>query len=466
MTRTAATWRMGPGPSGRRGRARTRPATVLIVTMWIMMVLVGMVLVLADSMRIEGVCSANLLAQQQARAVEQGAIQYVLAHLDGQDGAIPDETEMPCAGVQVGNGAFWIIRPDYADGMDRTYGLVDEASKVNLNTATVDMLSALPEMTPEIAAAIVDWRDGDGNLTEGGAEAEYYLLTPTPYDCKNAPLETVAELLMVRDATGELLGGEDANRNGVLDDNENDSDQADPPDDHDGTLDLGLVDLATVYSAEPNTDADGRQRVNVNQASTSQLRSVLEKVVSGDRLNQVVNRARLGRPFQNVLDFYVRTDLTIDEFRDLADRITTAGGETVRGLINVNTAPRAVLLCLPGLEESDVSALMAARSSEDTDTASIAWVAEALPAEKAVPIGGLITARSHQFSANIVSVSGDGRALRRCRIVVDATQSPPRVIHHEDLTPLGWPLARDLLDDLRSGQPLEDVLEQYDQEAL
>ena len=34
------------------------------------------------------------------------------------------------------------------------FKLVDEASKLNLNTATVEMLQLLPRMTPELAAAI------------------------------------------------------------------------------------------------------------------------------------------------------------------------------------------------------------------------------------------------------------------------------------------------------------------------
>jgi len=56
-----------------------------------------------------------------------------------------------------------------------SFELVDEASKLNLNTATVEMLQLLPGMTPELAAAIVDWRDSDSDVTTGGAEDEVYL---------------------------------------------------------------------------------------------------------------------------------------------------------------------------------------------------------------------------------------------------------------------------------------------------
>ena len=443
----------------------SRCGTILIVTMWILTVLVAMVLVLADSVRIEGACSANHAARNQAAAVEQGAVQYVLANLDGLAGAIPDAEDMPCEGVQVGAGAFWIIRPDLDDDSEAAYGLVDEASKINLNTASAEMLEALPEMTTEIAAGVIDWRDSNSDLTVGGAESEYYLLLADPHECKNAPLETVEELLLIQSTSRELLFGEDANRNGRLDDNENDGDETDPPDDRDGALEMGLASLVTVYSSEANTTASGSERTNVNTASTGDLRTALANGVSQDRLAGVVNLARLGRPFQNLLDFYFRTGLKIDEFQTLADEITTQNGQTLRGLINVNTAPREVLMVLPGLEDSDVSALIEARLGEDTDTDSIAWVAEALEQEKAIGIGSLITARSHQFSADIVSVSGDGRAFRRCRIVVDAAQSPPRVIYRQDLTSLGWPLGQEILTDLRSGLPLEDVLEDHYQET-
>ena len=80
-------------------------------------------------------------------------------------------------------------------------------------------------------------------------------------------------------------------------------------------------------------------------------------------------------------------------------------------------------------------------------------------------IGSNITSRSYQFSADIVSVVGSGRAFKRCRIVVDATTSPPRVIYRQDLTSLGWPLPKEILSDLRSGVPLEDVLEATYEEA-
>ena len=76
-----------------------------------------------------------------------------------------------------------------------------------------------------------------------------------------------------------------------------------------------------------------------------------------------------------------------------------------------------------------------------------------------IRIGSYITTRSYQFSADIVSVCGNGRAFRRCRIVVDALDSPPRIIYRQDLTPLGWPLSPELLAELRSGVSLDEMFD-------
>lgn len=437
---------------------RRAGGTVLIATMWIMIVVTGLVLVLARSMRIEGVSSANYASAEQARAVEHGALQYVLANLDGLDGQRPDEEEMRCDGLQVGGGAFWIIRPNRDDERVRAYGLVDEASKLNLNAASEEMMSKIESITAGMPPAIVDWRDEDDEVTPGGAETEYYMLMPEPYQCKNAPFETVEEMLMVRDGTRDLLYGEDANRNAILDPNEDDAAASDPPDNRDSRLDRGLFDLVTVYTYE-SADTGKTGLVNVNNPMQEKaLADLMTESMDESRVEDVMNQVRRKRPFRNLMDFYYRSTLEMDEFKEIDERVTTQTRRRTTGLVNVNTASKEVLLCLPELEESDAAALIAARSGEDADDSGIAWVAEALPHEKATAIGSYITGLAYQFSADIVSVSGDGRAFTRCRIVVDATESPPRVLYRRDLTHLGWPLDPDILAALRAGTPVEEVL--------
>ncbi|HOF19371.1 MAG TPA: type II secretion system protein GspK [Phycisphaerae bacterium] len=449
---------MRPARNPLAARRPARRGTILIVTLWIVLVLAGLTLMLARAMRVEAVCAANELAALQAEAIEQGAVQYVLSRVDSLQGEGPVESDTPCEVVRVGAGAFWILRPDYENDAACVYGISDEAAKANLNIAPVEMLAKLPGMTQELAASVVDWRDGDANPTPGGAESEYYLLLPEPYQCKNAPLETVEELLLVKDFTPEILFGEDVNRNGMLDANEDDADVSAPPDDRNGALDRGLAPFVTVHSVEPNISADGERRVNLNDVQNQQpLFDLLREKLSADRAIVLTDRVRRERPFRNVLDFHIRAGLTPAEFQAVADHLTTNPASVLRGLVNVNTAPRAVLASLPGLDDTDAAALIAKRSESGVDLGSVAWVAQALRPEKAVAIGDFITTRTYRFSADIVSVAGNGRAFRRCRIVVDAQTSPPKVLYRQDLTHLGWPLSQDILDKIRAGTPLDEI---------
>lgn len=421
--------------------------------MWVTLVLVGLVLVFSRSVRVDALASANYVSALEARATAQGATQYVLSRLAmfGDDPtAVLGE---PCEALQVGRGLFWVLRADLEEDRAYAFGLRDEAAKINLNSASIEMLLRLPGMTAELAGAIVDWRDGNSEVSPGGAENEYYLLLPQPYYCKNAPFESVEELLLVKDASPEILYGEDVNRNGVLDPNENDGADSEPPDDGDGRLDRGLLDYVTVYSSEPNVSRSGEERINVNQlGSQQQLAQLLREAIPDDRFFQVMDRVRSGRPFRNVLDFYYRTDLEASEFAQVADRLTTRNEEVLVGMVNVNTAPREVLLCLPELDESDAETLLAQRADAGTDLTNLAWVAEALPAEKGTEIGDYISVASHQYSADIVAVSGDGRAYRRFRVVLDALSTPPRMLYGRDLTHLGWPLDPEIMELLRSGE--------------
>lgn len=57
----------------------------------------------------------------------------------------------------------------------------------------------------EIVDAIIDWIDENEEITGYGAESSFYASLPTPYTAKNAPLDCIEELLMVRGLTSELF---------------------------------------------------------------------------------------------------------------------------------------------------------------------------------------------------------------------------------------------------------------------
>lgn len=61
----------------------------------------------------------------------------------------------------------------------------------------------------EIIDSIIDWIDsGDGDGEEEyGAEDSYYMHLDPPYHCKNGPIESIEELLLIQGITPELLYG-------------------------------------------------------------------------------------------------------------------------------------------------------------------------------------------------------------------------------------------------------------------
>ena len=155
--------------------------SVLIVTIWIVLVLAGLVLVFSRSMRVEAIASANQLSSLKADEIAMGAVTFIRTRLNEDDITLRLEGETPYEAIQMGDGYFWLLRPNYTDDRSYYYGIRDEAAKINLNNATYEMLLKLPNMTSELAASIIDWRDADSDLTQGGAEDEYYLLLDEPY---------------------------------------------------------------------------------------------------------------------------------------------------------------------------------------------------------------------------------------------------------------------------------------------
>jgi len=439
--------------SSRRSLSLSQEGSVLIVTIWVVLVIAGLALVFARSMRVAAIVSANYIASVEAECIAAGAAEYIAAQLSTEQETTTLETSTPFEAMQVGNGCFWALRSNLEDDSELDYGLTDEAGKINLNSASLEMLLKLPGMTAELAASIIDWRDEDSEISPGGAESEYYLLLSEPYNCKNAPLETVEEVLLIKGASEDMLYGEDTNLNGILDDNENDADSSDPPDNRNGRLEGGFYDYVTVYTMQANVDSSGNKRTNINDIRGQELGTALREIVPDDRFFQIMDSLRSGRPFQNILEFYFKTGLTLDEFEQVADRLTTIDEDVLLGLVNVNTATKEVLLCLPGLQDSDVEALLSRRSPSD-ELDCITWVTEVLEQDKAIAIGSYITTSSFQYSADIVSIAGNGRAYKRYKAVFDTRDDAPRILYWKSLTHLGWPLDHEIISELRSGHTL------------
>ena len=434
--------------------AKNRKGSVFILVLWICFGLVVLSLYFANSMSFELKAADNRLAATQANAAISGAARYasyVITTL-ATNGVVPDRQFYRSEWVPVGEASFWFLgRPSEEQVRSEfvpTFGLIDESSKLNLNTATAFMLQGLPGMTVEFAAAVVDWRDDNSDLTESGAEDESYQRLDPPRRCKNAPFESVDELRLVYGATLEVLYGEDANRNGILDLNENDGDVSLPLDNADGKLDLGIVAYLTVHSRQLNTKSDGTARVNVSSGNRQALRELLEENLDSTRAGEIIGQ--LGNAqFSSVLHFYAQSGMTAEEFTKVEDSITTSTQNFTAGLVNVNTASEIVLSCIPGIGEANAATMIAHRASNPTQLNSIAWVKEVLDSAAIQEAGRYLTGRTYQFAADVVAVGRFNRGFRRMRFIFDATESAPRIVYRQDLSQLGWALGQEVRESLK-----------------
>lgn len=444
--------------------SRGESGSTFIIVMWIAFGLVSIALYFGYAMTFELKASDNRVSGLGADQAIEGAVRYVSSILAYQsayatNGAAPDAGSYLAEAVPVGESLFWLIGRDTNNiiGPGRlTFGLIDEASKLNLNYASSNMLAALVQWLPlasqDLPAAILDWRD----TNSPGLFQTYYASKAQPYQAKSGPFETVDELRLVYGADMDALVGEDLNGNGVLDANENDPD-------HNGQINPGMLEYVTVYSREPNTYSNGTARVSLrNVSSTGPLANLLEAAFGSTRAQAILVRLGIvnaaGRPgtartFTSPLRFYLASGMTTDEFGQIANALTTTNGMYIQGRVNVNTASAIVLGSLPGITSSQGmgQTLVNYRQSNPDRLTSVAWVADAIGTNNTPVLDQLaavdcITTQSYQFTADVAALGPNGRGYRRVKVVFDTSSGAPVVVYRQDLTHLGWALGKERRD--------------------
>jgi DNA uptake protein ComE-like DNA-binding protein len=453
---------------------RTQEGSTFVIVLWIAFGLVSMALYFGNSMSSELRASDHRVSGIVAEQAIEGAARYVNFILANQptNGFLPDLTTYVSEGGRIGDAQFWLIGRDTnstlngAAPTEISFGLVDESSKLNLNTASSNMLVSLMETLPkanqDLATAILDWRDTNG----GVVYQTYYATRPQPYQSKNGPFESIDELRLLYAGDKDTLFGEDINRNGILDPNETDSN-------HNGQLEPGALEYVTVYSREPNTYSNGTARVSLrNVTDGGPFSQLLQNALGANKANQaLINlgvRTFTGgggngggggggggnstpRTFVSPLQVYRSSRMSSDDFAKIADALTTQAitNAYIEGRINVNTASAEVLACLPGISDTPdlAQTLITYRQSNPDKLGSIAWVADALGQNNTSALATLqtndcITVRSYQFTADIAALGPNGRGYHRTRFIFDTADGSPKIVYRQDLTHLGWALGK------------------------
>jgi hypothetical protein len=406
--------------------------------------------------------------------------------------------------------ARFSVYSEAAQGEDRLAGLSDtelvrfgvehEGGKIHLNewmarnpVALGQALLLLPNATSELIDAVLDWMDEDDQKRTAGAEtAEYEALQP-PIGCRNGPLESLDELLLVKGMTREILYGEDTNHNGQLDANEDDGDVSPPFDDQDGELSRGWWPYLTLFSREANVDAFGRRRIFLNDPDLGRLYGevlgafdeevarlvvafrlfgaggvadpagpaslakysflsplqLIDLSVSGTWDGQTV---RFESPFRS------NDAASLERFATVYDRLTVRTEPEFIGRLDLGTAAPAALALLTSLTEDKRTAIqerrpspMAAGDTTSTDPNRDASVPEVsanetliwllrdgvLTPSELMGIEHAVTMRSPVLRFQSAGFFDDAQFASRIEVVLDTDQVPPRVLAERNLDRYG-----------------------------
>jgi DNA uptake protein ComE-like DNA-binding protein len=216
---------------------------------------------------------------------------------------------------------------------------------------------------------------------------------------------------------------------------------------------MGFKRFLTVYAAEPNADNDGVPRTNLNDpvdpypgvefpvAMTNFINALRKANLRLEQPSDLLE-AKIKVKDEKGKETEIASEVGKADLPLALDLFTTSALKTQEGLINVNTAPIEVLTTVPGIDEPLAESILSARRSVSPEKrGTIAWlfqedVMDAATFKKLAPY---LTARSYQFSFQVVGFGVPSGRFRRLEVVIDSSELTPRVVYLRDLTRLGLP---------------------------
>jgi len=401
-------------------------------------------------------------ALYMARAGVEKAISDLVTKRDGAQPAANylESESVPYANVPLGEGT-WTLLAGYGETSRPLFGIMDESAKINLLTADASLLGQVPGLTPQLAAEIVQWRPA-------------------------GQLRSLNDLLLVEGIDVQLLYGEDVNGNGLLDPNEDDGEESWPPDNADGRLDQGLAAYLTLWSAARNVTSEGKKRANLASASADDLMKAIPGLKSEEADSIVAQRGK--KAFASIADLLdvplaakgsqapqsppksgetgadqpqsaappansaaakpaeqpsssqnqqEPAQMIIDQnrLREIADYVSLTGDETLKGLVNINTASAQVLACLPGMSEETAAAAVRWRDRQKDGFKSVADLldVEGMTVDRFKMVCPYVSARSDVFSVHSFGVVQNGEVCRCVEAVMDRTGNAVRIVQRREL---------------------------------
>jgi type II secretory pathway component PulK len=429
-------------------RHKCKGALVLVAVLWIIVLMMIITAVVGQASRIDTRISLVSAEQIRCKWACRAGVETAISIL-AEDERESDSLE-----------ELWSYNPEdfndvMLDSVSFSVKVIDEAGKLNINTATKEQLINLPDMTEEAAESILDWRDGDDEMRQAGAEAGYYLNLPYGYEPRNGDFKTIRELLLVRGVTEALFYG-DSSDEYVSDYNE------------------GWINYLTCYSYDNNTDAEGNDRININSAQEAELveklgikQSQARWIVENRQFDSIAdlmgqqsqgggsNQGNQGsqnnqnnqssqqpagpqtgpgqpRSGNNNQQQVQAEPLDLETFYRIVDKVTVTDDEQIPGRVNVNTAPFFVLAALLEGDEGIAEDIISYRNGLSEGIVSIGELKDvgSVTIDVARKFIDSVTTRSDVFTVQSTAQAAATGAERKLEVVVNRTESPPEMIYY------------------------------------
>lgn len=191
----------------------------LFLVLWVLTLLSVIVGEFCHAMRAEVNITRNFKEETQAYYIAEAGLNRAVAELIRNE-VIPPKVKSPYSeGEEEEEEEIrWRINTEIPPvpfgGGQFEVNIGNESGKVNINQADMQLLGMmlggfdLEDMDKDVIVdSILDWRDKDHFHRLNGAEDDYYLSLPDPYECKDGDFDSVEELLLVRGVTAEMFFG-------------------------------------------------------------------------------------------------------------------------------------------------------------------------------------------------------------------------------------------------------------------
>ncbi len=342
----------GTGQSARGGRE----GAALIVSVWVILILTLLISSMAFDMQVE----ANVAAFQRKRTKSQylarAGMEWTMAVLSRKVTETMDEELVlePNQDEQLVVASINLSRGVGVAGIEKTLGdgkfiidIVPEESRRNVNTLSeedweeiLDQAGVENTRWSDLIHCFMDWIDEDDNYRLHGAESDDVFYKSAKYEVKNAPLDTVDELLMIKGFEPALLYGG-------------------PSQDDENVVYAGIAGWLTTW---------GDGKVNINTASREVLLTLPN--IEEDVIDRILE-------FRTGLDALANTK--DDGFRDIEEAIQKTGLDPQLADRITTTERKYLRVVSIGEVDGVRNGIWAILQASEGDVIPVFWREEAMP---------------------------------------------------------------------------------------